>query len=201
MISDDFEQVVSECYEALYRFAYSLAHTEADARDLTQQTFYIWATKGHQLRDRSKVKSWLFTSLHRQFLNGCQRARRFPHVELSGANEGLPVVSPEAIHALDAARVREFVREIPEPYRSAVVLYYLEDYSYKEIADILEVPLGTVRSRISRGIVLLQQSLLVGTGRVPRRTRPEPGATGPRFAEAGEDCREERWMLSPAGHP
>jgi hypothetical protein len=59
--SDDFEQIVSQHYKPLYRFAVSLTRTEAYACDLTQQTFYIWATKGHQLRDRSKGKSWLFT--------------------------------------------------------------------------------------------------------------------------------------------
>src|SRR5216117_2004540 len=74
MPSDDFEQIVSQHYEPLYRFAFSLARTEADACDLTQQTFYIWATKGHRLRDRSKVKSWLFTILHREFLNIRRRA-------------------------------------------------------------------------------------------------------------------------------
>ena len=86
MPSDDFEQIVSQHYEPLYRFAFSLTHAEADACDLTQQTFYIWATKGHQLRDRSKVKSWLFTILHREFLNIRKRALRFPHFEL---NDGI----------------------------------------------------------------------------------------------------------------
>jgi len=66
--AEQFEAIVSEHYEPLYRFAMSLARMEADARDLTQQTFYVWATKGHQLRDLSKVKTWLFTTLHRAFL-------------------------------------------------------------------------------------------------------------------------------------
>src|SRR2546428_5786872 len=98
MTSDDFEYIVSQHYEPLYRFAFSLTHAEADAADLTQQTFYICATKSHQLRDRRKVKSWLFTILHRQFLSICKRAGHFPHIELSEANEELPVVSPEAIN-------------------------------------------------------------------------------------------------------
>src|SRR5437667_12745948 len=102
MPSDDFEQIVSQHYEPLYRFALSLTRTEADARDLTQQTFYTWATKGHQLRDRSQVKSWLFTTLHREFLNIRRRAARFQHVELSDANEDLPAVSPEVVNTLDA---------------------------------------------------------------------------------------------------
>src|SRR5512134_3657493 len=58
--ANPFETLVSEHYEPLYRFALSLTRAESDAADLTQQTFYVWATKGHQLRDASKVKAWLF---------------------------------------------------------------------------------------------------------------------------------------------
>src|SRR5436309_11459288 len=128
MPSDDFEQIVSRHYEPLYRFAFSLTRTEADACDLTQQTFYIWATKGHQLRDRSKVKSWLFTILHREFLNICKRAARFPHFELSDATPDLPTISPEPANALDASRVLELLGQLQEPYRAALSLFYLEDY-------------------------------------------------------------------------
>src|SRR5881296_506049 len=119
MPSDDFEQIVSQHYEPLYRFAFSLARTEADACDLTQQTFYIWATKGQQLRDRSKVKSWLFTTLHREFLNIRKRAVRFPHVELSEADQDLPTISVDMISTLDAAKLLEFLEAVSEPYRAA----------------------------------------------------------------------------------
>ena len=178
MPSDDFEQIVSQHYEPLYRFAFSLTRTEADACDLTQQTFYIWATKGHQLRDRSKVKSWLFTILHREFLNIRRRAARFPHLELSDAIEDLPTISPEVVNTLDSAQVLEFLGQVQEPYRAALSLFYLEDYSYKEIAAILEIPLGTVRSRISRGVAQLKQSILMGTGaQAGRRCGQRPSRT------------------------
>ena len=59
----DFDSLVSLHYASLYRFALSLTRKESDACDLTQQTFYVWASKGHQLEDNSKVKSWLFTTL------------------------------------------------------------------------------------------------------------------------------------------
>src|SRR5882724_10887013 len=123
MPSDDFEQIVSLHYEPLYRFALSLTRTEVDACDLTQETFYIWATKSHQLRDRSKVKSWLFTILHREFLQLRKRAVRFPHFELDEANEDLPVISPDVVNTLDAARVLEFLKQVQEPYRAALTLF------------------------------------------------------------------------------
>ena len=87
---------------------------------------------------------------------------RFPHFELSDAVKDLPTISPEVANTLDAARALELLGQVQEPYRAALTLFYLEDYSYKEIADILEVPLGTVRSRISRGLAQLHQSILMG---------------------------------------
>jgi len=84
-------------YRSLYQFAFSLTRAEADACDLTQQTFYIWATKGHQLRDVSKVKTWLFTTLHREFLETRRRQTRFPHYELSQVTGELPVIAPARV--------------------------------------------------------------------------------------------------------
>jgi RNA polymerase sigma-70 factor (ECF subfamily) len=155
----DFETLVTCYYRPLYQFAYSLARTESDACDLTQQTFYVWATKGHQLRDESKVKTWLFTTLHRQFLESRRRQNRFPHQELSEAEAELPTVSPQHFGQLDSAQVLRALSKVDEVYRAPVALFYLEDYAYKEIAEILEVPMGTVKSRLARGIMQLQKLL------------------------------------------
>src|SRR5213593_1803318 len=114
MPSDDFEQIVSQHYEPLYRFAFSLARTEAEACDLTQQTFYIWATKGHQLRDRSKAKHWLFTTLHREFLDSRRHLARFPHHELSQVDDELPPSLPDAADHVDAMTVMECLARIDE---------------------------------------------------------------------------------------
>src|SRR5205809_6688366 len=103
----DFESVVARYYEPLYQFAFSLSRTEADACDLTQQTFYVWATKGHQLRDISKVKTWLFTTLHREFLESRRRHTRFPHYELTQMDAELPTVSAASVNQLDSKGVME----------------------------------------------------------------------------------------------
>jgi RNA polymerase sigma-70 factor (ECF subfamily) len=167
----DFESLVARFYGPLYQFAFGLTRAEADASDLTQQTFYIWATKGHQLRDHSKVKTWLFTTLHREFLNSRRKIVRFPHYELSEADLELPSIAPGMVNALDSAQVVELLTQVGEPYQAALTLFYLEDCSYKEISDILEVPMGTVQSRISRGMAQLQN--LVVHGNAPRPARKE----------------------------
>jgi RNA polymerase sigma-70 factor, ECF subfamily len=160
----DFESLVARFYGPLYQFAFGLTRAEADASDLTQQTFYIWATKGHQLRDGSKVKTWLFTTLHREFLNMRRKVTRFPHYELQEMDHELPTVAPEMVNALDSAQAVELLIQVAEPYQAALTLFYLDDCSYKDIAEILGVPLGTVQSRISRGVGQLQQLLIKRAG-------------------------------------
>ena len=162
----DFESVVACYYKPLYQFAFSLTRSEADACDLTQQTFYVWATRGHQLRDVSKVKTWLFTTLHRAFLESRRRLTRFPHHELDEVSMELPALAPTLARGLDSALVLKALAGVDEVYQAPVALYYLEDCSYKEIAEILEVPIGTVKSRMARGILKLQN--LLATKAEPR---------------------------------
>jgi RNA polymerase sigma-70 factor, ECF subfamily len=158
--ADQFEAIVGEHYEPLYRFAMSLTRSESDACDLTQQTFYVWATKGHQLRDIAKVKTWLYTTLHRAFLVARRRQTRFPHHDLEEVAEELPDVSPVLFDQVDSSQVLAALAKVDAVYQAAVALFYLEDYSYRDIATILEVPLGTVKSRIARGVAQLKQILL-----------------------------------------
>jgi RNA polymerase sigma-70 factor (ECF subfamily) len=170
-VSLDFESLVARYYSSLFKFAFSLTQVEAEACDLAQQTFYVWATKGHQLRDASKVKTWLFTTLHREFLESRRRHARFPHFELSQVDAELPVVSPARINQLDASQVIAALSQVDQVYQAPVALFYLEDYSYKEIAEILDAPMGTVKSRIARGIGQLQKLLTHST--LPRAQRRE----------------------------
>ena len=166
----DFESVVAAYYEPLYQFAFSLTRAEADACDLTQQTFYVWAVKGHQLRDETKVKTWLFTTLHRAFLENRRRQTRFPHHELSEVPTELPSLSPSSASQTDSAQVLKALSQVDEIYQAPVALFYLEDCSYKEIADILNVPIGTVKSRMARGVAQLQNILADGpSSKQPRK--------------------------------
>ena len=111
------------------------------------------------MRDLSKVKTWLFTTLYREFLESRRRQTRFPHYDLEQVEAELPPILPPFIRQLDAAKVVEALGEVDEVYQASVSLFYLEDHSYKEIAEILGVPIGTVKSRLARGIAQLQSRL------------------------------------------
>ena len=156
----DFNELVDRHYTALYRFALSLAKNGSDAADLTQQTFYLWAAKGHQLRDLAKVKSWLFTTLYREYLSTYRHSTKFPHVELDGVSHEMPSVAPSIFNDIDGTTVVAALARVDEVFRAPLSLFYLEEHSYQEIADILDVPIGTVMSRLSRGKAQLRQLLL-----------------------------------------
>ncbi len=163
----NFEELVNRYYRDLYRFGFSLTRSEADAADLTQQTFYIWASKGHQLREAGNAKRWLLTTLHREFLQQRRRQQRFTEEPLEDAKEQVYNISD--ISRTDLQTMLDCLNEIHENYRAALVLYYLEDLPYKEIAEVLEIPVGTVQSRIARGKSQLGRLLNGGGKRQERR--------------------------------
>src|SRR5215471_8080773 len=118
--SPDFESVVAAYYEPLYQFAFSLTRTEADARDLTQQTFYVWAIKGHQLRDESKVKTWLFTTLRRAFLAGRRKETRYTFHDWEEVSDESTTVSPVQADQADSAQVLLALAKVDQAYQAAV---------------------------------------------------------------------------------
>jgi RNA polymerase sigma-70 factor (ECF subfamily) len=160
----DFEKLVEDFYVPLYRFAVSLARQESDAADLTQQTFLLWATKGHQLRDPTKVKTWLFTTLYREFLGRKRQQDRFVESESSAEAVAAQTIAASVVNQLDGDIVQRALLGLEEIYRAPLTLFYLQQHSYREIAEILEVPIGTVMSRISRGKDQLRKALADDAG-------------------------------------
>ena len=172
MNPESFQQLVDRHYAALYRFGLSLAGRTEAAADLVQQTYYLWAEKGHQLRDVTKAKSWLFTTLYREYLATYRRSVKFPHVELDDAEGEMPVVEPAVLNEMDGSTVVEALKMLPDVFRAPVTLFYLQELSYKEIADVLEVPIGTVMSRLSRGKEQLRQILTDTQNQATRKVIP-----------------------------
>lgn len=160
MSNDAFTQLVDAHYASLYRFALSLARNGADAGDLVQQTFFVWATKGDSLRDSAKAKSWLFTTLYREFLRGRRRDSRATSIEaLPPGEQDIPAEEVDRVARLDAPTVMAALQTVDEVFRAPLTLFYLEDLSYLEIAEALEVPIGTVMSRLSRGKAQLRAAV------------------------------------------
>jgi RNA polymerase sigma-70 factor (ECF subfamily) len=165
----EFAELVDAHYQALYRFGYSLTRSPDRAADLVQETFCIWAEKNSQLRDRSKAKTWLFTTLHREFLGQRRKMARFSDEPIDENSLGAEAGGEnDAERQMDGQRAVELLREMDEIYQAPLALFYLQQHSYKEIAEILDVPIGTVMSRLSRGKELLRKRMVAEPSSGPK---------------------------------
>lgn len=145
----DIVQLVAEHHEAVYGYAYRLAGSAVDAEDLTQQVFLIAQRKLGQLRKTESVRSWLFTILRRRFLKVVRRKKAIAAGSIELNVENIPAKEPAA-ETIDREALQRALDELPATYRAVVTMFYYEDCSYREIAEKLEVPMGTVMSRLAR---------------------------------------------------
>ena len=143
------ETVVLQYYRQLYRYALSLTGHESDAADLTQQTAVKFALKWQDIREDAAIKSWLYTTLYREFLLLRRRERNTIAFDELLLPEAPRETTPQELR-VDGRTALEALGKMDEPHRSVLSLFYVEDLSYREIAGILGVPAGTVMSRLSR---------------------------------------------------
>ncbi len=146
----DFKQLIDAHYQGLFRFARSLCRREGLAEDLVQQTFLQWARKGHTLREADRAKTWLFTTLYREWLSIAKREQKHEHIEFEADLHGSPSPEPEDEPVVDSASLQQAIDSLEEHYRAPLVLFYLRELSYRDIAETLGLPIGTVMSRLSR---------------------------------------------------
>ena len=168
-VMSEFEKLVDTHYKPLYRFAYSLAKNPDGAADLVQQTYCIFAQKGHQLKDRTKAKTWLFTTLFREHLALARRSQRYADSDIDEIEYQLPAHEEDSGRALDGKHAVHLLGQLDENFRAPLTLFYLQQHSYKEIASILDVPIGTVMSRISRGKQQLRKKMLAEPSSAPQK--------------------------------
>lgn len=173
-LRERFDQEALIHAEALYRFARRLTGQSQSAEDLVQECFEKALRSFHQFRPGTNCKSWLFTILsnsHKQRLRSAQTRRETLSKEEDGsfsffdqllAHEVGQRDNPESIFldSTPASEIRQAVGELSEALRSVLLLCDVEGLSYQEIANVLDLPLGTVRSRLSRARDSLSRKLL-----------------------------------------
>jgi RNA polymerase sigma-70 factor (ECF subfamily) len=165
-----FERDALPWLDDVYRFALSLTRDEADADDVVQETFLRAYRSWHTFIPGTDCRRWLFTICRNVFLRSRERQR--PTVDLEDGEQD--AVAAGSVYAaarergyddiyarLDLApALRDAIDELAEPFRSAVILVDVEDLTYESAAEVMGVPIGTVRSRLFRGRRLLQEKLL-----------------------------------------
>jgi RNA polymerase sigma-70 factor, ECF subfamily len=188
-----FAEAATPYMSALYAAALRMTRNPSDAEDLVQET-YLRAYRGFEgFREGTNLKAWLYRILTNTFINQYRAKKRRPdQVDLDDVEDffiyrrlgGLEAAAAErtpeteVLESIPDAEVKEALESIPEQFRMAVILADIEGFSYKEIAEILEVPIGTVMSRIHRGRRQLQQRLWDYAERHNLRPQVETTTTG-----------------------
>ncbi len=196
--------------DALFGTALRLTRNRQDAEDLLQETYLRAYSRYDGFQEGTNLKAWLFRILKNGFINGYRQKKAGPReVDLERGETSfeaaleevtLPAATPEdelVERTLDGDVARALA-SLPEDFRLVVELVDLQDFSYREVADILEIPLGTVMSRLYRGRRLLEETLLAygrrrgyfGAGETPGRTRL--GAKGASAAGSGPEYAPRR---------
>jgi RNA polymerase sigma-70 factor (ECF subfamily) len=144
------KQVAEEWYEPLYRFALSLARNPDDAMDLTQSAFFKLSSRMNEIRDPSRIKSWLFSVVHRAYIDQYRHHSKFPKTAIDAVPEPSHTPTHTPGDGNDAELILRALQDLEERFRAPLTLYYFNNFSYKEIAETLDIPIGTVMSRLRR---------------------------------------------------
>ena len=169
----DVAQLVADHHRAVYQYAYRLTGSVQDAEDLVQQVFLIAQRKIGQLRNMDAAGSWLFAILRNSFLKDKQRRRPALAGDLDLNVDLIPEEGPP--EEFDEDRLQAALNRLPEVFRLVVVMFYFEECSYREIADQLEMPIGTVMSRLARAKGQLRSMMCEGVEKVKKR-QPDAAA-------------------------
>ena len=167
-----FERDAMPLLDQLYSAAMRLTHNPQDAEDLVQDTFAKAYASFHQYQDGTNLKAWMYRILTNTFINSYRKKQREPlQSDADGVEDwqlvraeahtsrGLRSAETEALDHLPDSDVKKALQELPSDFRMAVYLADVEGFAYKEIAEIMDTPIGTVMSRLNRGRSMLRTLL------------------------------------------
>jgi RNA polymerase sigma-70 factor, ECF subfamily len=177
----------------LRRYARSLTRDVTAADDLVQDCLTRALAKVHLWQEGTDLRAWLFTILHNQYVNQVRRAVREGTAVALSDTESVLTSAPSQGKRLELRDLERALAKLPEEQRSALLLVGMEGMRYEEVADVLAVPVGTIRSRLSRGREALRQLMGMGAEQEeaehdagPRRRLPTPGPRQRAFDERGQ---------------
>lgn len=166
----DLAALVDEHYALVYRYACRLCGSPTEAEDLTQQAFLTAQRKLDQLREPQRAKGWLCAIVRNAYLRDLRDGNGHGPISLESVSE--PAGEDASGVPLDLDELQTALNELPEEFRTPLILFYFEEFSYREIAEQMDTPVGTVMSRLARAKSHLRRRL---TAREPAVAEPSSG--------------------------
>ncbi len=161
-----FKELTYPHLEFLYNVALKYTGRTYDAEDLVQETMYTAYNKFHQLREESKCRAWLFMILRSHFLKEQRQLVKRPFLDDGTGylkyvtDENATSLAKKYEEKVDSEEVQRMLDILPEKFKSPLILYFMQDMTYQEISDYLDVPIGTVMSRLARGKKHMKKEIL-----------------------------------------
>lgn len=189
--SSGFQALVDAHYEGLFRYAYRLSGSSADAEDLTQEAFSKAMSRLSQLREPERAKAWLFRILRNLYLHKVRNEKRHRIVPIDSIGDLPARDSAEGPPLIDPAKLQEALNELEEGFRTPLILFYFDEFSYRDIADQMELPIGTVMSRLARAKSYLRAKLSSGLNdSSPEETNKVSDAKDAKNAKNAKEVKE-----------
>jgi RNA polymerase sigma-70 factor, ECF subfamily len=163
--SEAFATLVERYDRAVYHLAYRTLRDSEEARDATQEAFFKAFRSLRTFRPEAKFSTWIFSIVYHASCDRLNRRKRYSSDEFPERADPGPGPESQAIAADDAARLRAAIEQLPEKYRTVITLYHLQGRQYEEIAQVLDLPLGTVKTHLFRAKEQLRK-LLAGAQEV-----------------------------------
>jgi RNA polymerase sigma-70 factor (ECF subfamily) len=157
-----FDRLVGAHYDRLFRLAYTMTRSHEDARDLTQETFLAAVKSLPNFRGDAKLSTWLISCMRNQFTMWLRTKRKWKHQPIEHADDR-PQPPPEEPIEPAVKAILDRLTDLPEDLRTALVLFYVDGLKYAEIAEAMECPIGTVRSRLFEARERLKKLMVVPT--------------------------------------
>jgi RNA polymerase sigma factor (sigma-70 family) len=188
----EFEELAMPIVKSVYNLARWLARNDHDAEDLVQETYLKAFRSFASFQSGTNFRAWIFRILRNTFLNSSPLRDRQVMVGLESEEQGFPAfatcTTPESmlIDSSGVAAIREAIQQLPAIYREVILLCDVEDASYREIAEILSIPIGTVMSRLARARRTVREALCSSAA------KPLKSPTGRSLDPASEGCYGHR---------
>ena len=166
---DLFWKFAQEYEKFLYNIALKYTGNRYDAEDLVQDTLYTAYKHFHQLREKDKFKSWIFKILRNGYLKSQRNKLKIQKDEFDEGTDYVNQLKEVVDHVdietayeqkVESEAIHELMNKIPEKYKSVLILYYIEENSYQDISELLDVPIGTVMSRLARAKKIMKKAIL-----------------------------------------